>query len=50
MNELQAIALESIGKFECKVGDPAFQMHISERTLRNQHPTGTFCFSAHGRA
>lgn len=35
MNELQAIVLKNIGKVDFKVIDLAFQMHISERTLRN---------------
>lgn len=41
MNELQEIVLKSMGKFEFKVSDLAFQLHISERTLRNYIKTYT---------
>jgi DNA-binding response OmpR family regulator len=35
MSELQATVLEGMARFDFKVTDLAFQMHISERTLRN---------------
>lgn len=41
MNELQAIVLKNMGKVDFKVSDLAFQMHISERTLRNYLKTYT---------
>lgn len=41
MNELQEIVLKSIGTFDFKVSDLAFQMHISEQTLRNYLKTYT---------
>jgi signal transduction histidine kinase/DNA-binding response OmpR family regulator/ligand-binding sensor domain-containing protein len=41
MNDLQAAVLKSMGQFDFKVSDLAYQMHISERTLRNYLKTYT---------
>jgi signal transduction histidine kinase/DNA-binding response OmpR family regulator len=41
MNDLQVAVLRGMGQFDFKVSDLAYQMHISERTLRNYLKTYT---------